>query len=130
MWHPLPQAPVSARGAQKKPARWKGPVLILPGPGQELPGKSQEQGEGVKPQPGSLGQGKGWERSMQEQGHAWAQLNSCPSHVGESMALAQRLVLLGVECLPFQIGLADLGRRTQAVRRAEPASNIPSHAEP
>lgn len=53
---------------------------------------------------------------MQGQGHAWAQLNSCPSHVGESMALAERLVLLGVECLPFQVGLADLGRKVQAVR--------------
>lgn len=53
---------------------------------------------------------------MQGQGQAWAQLNSHPSHVGESVALAERLVLLGVERLPFQVGLADLGRRVKLVR--------------
>lgn len=53
---------------------------------------------------------------MQGQGHAWAQLNSHPSHVGESVALAERLVLLGVERLPFQVGLADLGRKAQGAR--------------
>lgn len=53
---------------------------------------------------------------MQGQGHVWAQLTSHPSHMGESVALAQRLVLLGVECLPFQVGLADLGRRVQVIR--------------
>lgn len=87
----------------------------------------------MKSQPGYLGHGKRWERSMQGQGYAWAQLNSCPSHVGESMALAQRLVLLGVKCLPFQIGLADLGRRAQAVRglsRPPPSPPMlsPSHS--
>lgn len=64
---------------------------------------------------------------MQGQGHAWAQLNSRPSHVGESMALAERLVLLGVERLPFQVGLADLGKRAQVVRSrgADPAPRSP-----
>lgn len=66
----------------------------------------------MRSQPGSLGQGKGWERSMQGQGHAWAQPASRASHVGESVALAQRLVLLGVERLPFQVGLADLGKES------------------
>lgn len=81
----------------------------------------------MRSQPGSLGQGKGWERSMQGQGHAWAQPASRASHVGESVALAQRLVLLGVERLPFQVGLADLGRRAQAVSRVP---GVPSHAQP
>lgn len=65
---------------------------------------------------------------MQGQGHAWAQLNSRPSHVGESVALAERLVLLGVECLPFQVGLADLGRRESTgsqVRGDETAPGFP-----
>lgn len=89
--------------------------------GQELPGKSQEQGKGVRAQPGFMG-AAGWgERSMQGQGHAWAQLNSRPSHVGESVALAERLVLFGVECLPFQVGLADLGRRAPTVRAPGPS---------
>lgn len=70
----------------------------------------------MRAQPGSLGAAGEGERSMQGQGHAWAQLNSHPSHMGESVALAERLVLLGVERLPFQVGLADLGRRAQAVR--------------
>lgn len=30
------------------------------------------------------------------------------SHMGESMTLAQRLILFGVECLSFQVDLADL----------------------
>lgn len=81
----------------------------------------------MRSQPGSLGQGKGWERSMQGQGHAWAQPASRASHVGESVALAQRLVLLGVERLPFQVGLADLGRRVQAVSGVP---GVPSHTQP
>lgn len=41
------------------------------------------------------------------QAAAWA-LKVSTSHVGESMALAQRLVLFGIERLAFQIDLADL----------------------
>ena len=124
MQRPLPGAPRASWGAQKKPPSstglWIQHCLWLE-PGQELPGKRQEQGEGVRAQPGSLGAaGAGRrERNMQGQGHAWAQLNSRPSHVGESVALAERLVLLGVERLPFQVGLADLGRRAQEVRSGE-----------
>lgn len=122
--HPLPRAPKASHGAQKQPLGYKRlrtqHCLSLE-LGQELLGKRQEQGKGVRAQPGSVG-AVGWgERSMQGQGHAWAQLNSHPSHVGESVALAERLVLLGVECLPFQVGLADLGRRAQAVRSPGPS---------
>lgn len=76
-------------------------------------GRSKGKGCGPAWLPGGRSRG---ERSMQGQGHAWAQLKSRPSHVGESVALAEWLVLLGVECLPFQVGLADLGRREQAAR--------------
>lgn len=81
----------------------------------------------MRSQPGSLGQGKGWERSMQGQGHAWAQPASRASHVGESVALAQRLVLLGVERLPFQVGLADLGEESAGGQRG-PRGPLPRSA--
>lgn len=132
---PLPGLLGPVGGVQKKPHSYKGlrtQCCLLLEPDQELLGKRQEQGEGVRAQPGSLGSaevgaGGGGKRSMQGQGHAWAQLNSRPSHVGESMALAERLVLLGVECLPFQVGLADLGRRAQVVRSrgADPGPRCP-----
>lgn len=119
MQHLLPRAPRASREAYKKPHSYKGlwtQRCLWLELSQELPGKRQEQGKGPRAQPGFLGAAGQGERSMQGQGHVWAQLNSHPSHMGESVALAERLVLLGVERLPFQVGLADLGRRVKLVR--------------